>query len=125
MSMMAYDAGSKYIVKASNLDEAYAWLEERGEYAHMVGKHRDCVILSADGFEDMFCGNVGYGIESSIREFMLRFCERGSYACHHIDDYNEYVLYYKDEMGCFRSESRVVENPFAKWIAHLEQGLED
>lgn len=124
MSMMAYDAGSKYIVKVSKLDEACAWLDEHGERSHMVGKHRDCVILSADGFEDMFCGQVGYGIESSIREFMLRFCERGSYACHHIDEYNEYVLYWMDETG-YQTKSITVGNPFTTMIEYLERGLED
>lgn len=119
MSMYAYDAGSKYLVKADNLDEACRWLEGEGEFAHKVGIVRDCVVLSADGFEDMFCGEVSYRVGEFISEFMERFCEPGSYACHHIDEYNEYCLYWKDEEGV-HSECKTVENPFAERILELE-----
>ena len=119
MSMYAYDAGSRYLVKAANLDAAYEWLKKEGEFAHRVGVHRDCVVLSADGFEDMFCGEVPYAIGELIADFLERFCEPGSYACHHVDEYDEYCLYWKDETGV-HDECRQVENPFAAKMMELE-----
>ena len=120
MSMYAYDAGSRYLVKASNLDAAYEWLRKEGEYAHKVGIVRDCIILSADGYEDMFCGEVSYSIGDLIVEFMKKFCEPGSYACHHIDEYNEYVLYWMDDERIVYDESKVLDNPFAEKMMELE-----
>ncbi len=120
MSMYAYDAGSRYLVKAGSIDAAYGWLEEHGEYAHRVGLHRDCIVLSADGYEDMFCGMVSYSVGDLIVEFMKKFCEPGSYACHHIDEYSEYVLYWMDDERAVHDESKVLDNPFAGKIKELE-----
>lgn len=120
MSMYATDAGSRYIVKAKNLEAAYEWLEHEGEFAHRVGVVRDCVILSANGYEDMFCGQVSYSVGRWISAFMERFCEPGSYACHHIDEFDEYCLYWKDGAGV-HDECREAGNPFENMIAELER----
>lgn len=119
MSMYATDAGSRYLVKAGNLDAACEWLESEGEFAHKVGVVRDCVVLSANGCEDMFCGSVCYGIGKCIEEFLERFCEPGSYACQRVDDFFQYDLYWKDADGV-HSEGREYVNPFAGKIAELE-----
>lgn len=118
--MYAHDAGSRYLVNAERVDAAYEWLEEHGEYAHRVGLHRDCIVLSADGYEDMFCGMVSYSVGDLIVEFMKKFCEPGSYACHHIDEYSEYVLYWMDDERIVHDESVVLGNPFAGKIKELE-----
>jgi len=120
MSMYATDAGSRYLVKAENLDAAYEWLEHEGEFAYRVGVVRDCVILSANGHEDMFCGSVCYGIGELIEEFLERFCEPGSYACQRVDDFLQYDLYWKDGDGV-HSEGREYANPFANMIEELER----
>ena len=120
MSMYASDAGSRYLVKAENLDDAYGWLEEQGEYAHRIGVDGDCIVLSADGTEEMFCGNVGCGIGSIIEEFLDLFCEPGSYCCQRVDDYFQYDLYWKDGDGV-HSEGREYVNPFTGFIAKLEE----
>ena len=117
--MYATDAGSRYLVKAENLDAAYEWLKKEGEFAHRVGIVRDCIVLSADGYEDMFCGNVSYSVGDCIKEFLERFCEPGSYACHHIDEFDEYCLYWKDGEGV-RDECKEVGNPFAEKMMELE-----
>lgn len=119
MSMYAMDAGSRYLVKAENLDAAYEWLKKEGEFAHVVGIVRNCLVLSADGYEDMFCGNVSYSVGDCIKEFLERFCEPGSYACHHIDEFDEYCLYWKDGEGV-RDECKEVGNPFAEKMMELE-----
>lgn len=119
MSMYAYDEGSRYLVKAENIDAAYKWLEDEGEYAYRVGVVKDCFILSANGHEDMFCGDVRYSVGEVIMEFMKLFCESGSYACHCIEEFHEYVLYWKDEDGV-HEESRQVENPFTSKMLELE-----
>ena len=120
MSMYAMDAGSKYLVKAENLDDAYEWLEKNGEFAHRIGVHGDCVILSANGYEDMFCGDVCYGIGELIEEFLEQFCEPGSYACQRVDDFCQYDLYWKDGDGV-HSEGREYANPFESQIAEIER----
>lgn len=122
MSTYVCDAGSRYLVKANNIEEAYAWLEYKGEFAHKVGIVRDCIELSADGFEDMWCGNVCWGYAEEVAKFMDLFCESGSYACFYCDDYNEYTLVWK-EGGLVQEETITLENPFSERIQQLERSI--
>lgn len=119
MGYYASDAGSRYIVKDENLEAAYEWLKGEDEFAHKVGHLDGCTWLSADGYEDMFCGDVRFSVDKYIKEFMERFCEPGSYACHCIDEFSQYALYWKDENGV-HDEAEEVGNPFAEKILELE-----
>lgn len=118
MTMYAADAGSRYIVRDPKLKEAYAWLEHEGEFAHVTGHLDGCTWLSADGTEDMFCGEVAYSVGDLITEFMRLFCEPGSYACHYVDDFDEYGLYWVDGDGVHQAFESAA-NPFAGKIAEL------
>lgn len=119
MGMYAMDAGSKYLVEDANLEAAYEWLESVGEFAYVTGHVGECTVLSADGNEELWCGDVGYGVGKEIEEFLNRFCEPGSYACQRVDDFGQYDLYWKDDEGV-HSEGRVYANPFDVEIRELE-----
>jgi len=120
MSTYVIDEGSRYLVKAENLEAAYKWLEGEGEFAHKVDICKDCIVLSADGYEDMFCGNVSYSFADSVADFMERFCEERSYACFYDEEQREFTLVWKDKDGT-HIDGDGLANPFAWKMEELER----
>lgn len=123
MSCYVTDAGSRYIVKNENLEAAYAWLENEGEFAYAVGHGEGVTYLSADGNEDMWCGNMAWGGMYRAKDFIEKFCEPGSYACFYTEDCTEYDMMWRDTRGV-HSECRGRVNPFWREIEELENEFE-
>ena len=121
MSSWIDDAGSRYLVKERNLEAAYNYLEEAGEFAHRIGTENGCAVLSADGWSEMWCGNMGCGYEDEAAEFMLRYCRPNSYACFRNDGELSYTLVWKGLDGAVYIETTEWENPLHNKMLKLTE----
>lgn len=122
MGKYVTDAGSRYIVKDERLEEAYAWLEDAGEFAFVVGHGNGTTHLGANGYEEMFCGEMADDFHLAVEAFMALFCEPGSYACFCYDNHGPiHMLIWKDEL--IHNQAIGSNNPFASKIADFERRL--
>lgn len=124
MSTYVNDAGSRYIVKDENLEEAYRYLEHEGEFAFVTNRADGCTWHSPMGFDEMWCGYVSHSYADYCAQFMDLYCESGSYACFRNDDELEYTMVWK-EGGFVQIESIAWENPFSGRVERLEQYGQD
>lgn len=120
MSIYISDEESRYIVKDENLNAAYEWLEDEGEFTYKVGHVDGCTWLSANRCEDMFCGYVSFDYMDYVMRFIDAFCESGSYACFRNDDEFKYEFAWKDDSG-IHYDWRGFANPFEDKIEKLKE----
>lgn len=122
MGTYVQDAGSRYVVKDGNLKSARKWLSAYGYRTHRTGHGDGCTHLSDCGYDEMLAGEVPYRILENVAEFVMLFCEEGSYACHWCPEQDGWSLIWKDAMGV-HVQWKDFENPFSGKVSDLEKAF--